>query len=354
MRALLATALALGFCPKQARAEATGGLELTWDAPPGCPSRDAVRARTRALVGASADKASRLRAQGQIVRSSNGRYRLVLKVREAGAETERVIESDSCADLAGAAAVALGLLMRVELESQGTSSAGKPAGETPRSGEQPNHPGSTNTTSSQASASDAKPSPDADADADNVDVNLPPPAPPSGSTSRAEFVLRAPLVGIDIGALPKASPNFGFAAGTRLGTFELTVGARLSLPQTAWSADGLGYGADLKRVSAELRGCYAVRSSRVRVGPCLLVAVDRITAEGRGFLVVPNVRSAFVFGAGAGAIASVELSRTLAFVLSIGAQVQTSRPRLIVEGASEVAQLAPFSLSGSTGFEWVL
>ncbi|HEY3495330.1 MAG TPA: hypothetical protein VGK73_11615, partial [Polyangiaceae bacterium] len=104
-------------------------LELVWSAPANCPQSAVVRERLRALLGESGRHTAGLRAEGRIERTE-GRYRLTLTVRDATGVRHRSIESDSCADLGGAAAVALGLLLRNEPErSQGEKPS---AGEAPR------------------------------------------------------------------------------------------------------------------------------------------------------------------------------------------------------------------------------
>src|SRR6187399_1897247 len=111
----LAPALLCGLAvlagPRPASGQSRSGLDLKWKAPAGCPTGEVVRARVRSLVGASVDDASRLRAEGEIAHNKR-HYRLTLSVRDGDANTQRVIDSESCSDLAGAAAVTLGLLMR--------------------------------------------------------------------------------------------------------------------------------------------------------------------------------------------------------------------------------------------------
>jgi hypothetical protein len=86
-------------------------LELSWSAPPNCPQETAVRQKLRAIWGESQPKTQRLRADGVIVRVGH-RFRLTLTLLDASADRSRSIDADSCADLAGAAAVTLGLLLR--------------------------------------------------------------------------------------------------------------------------------------------------------------------------------------------------------------------------------------------------
>ena len=65
-------------------AQPVAGIELRWEAPPGCPRADEVRARIRRLLGpgaASVTSKEPLAAEGTVV-ATNGRYRLALRVRQ--------------------------------------------------------------------------------------------------------------------------------------------------------------------------------------------------------------------------------------------------------------------------------
>src|SRR6188768_879446 len=88
-----------------ARATAQESVDLTWDAPPECPQEAAVRQSLRSLVGEDIwHRPTHLNATGRIERAGE-RYRLTLSVRDGADVKERKIDSDSCTDLGGAAAV---------------------------------------------------------------------------------------------------------------------------------------------------------------------------------------------------------------------------------------------------------
>jgi hypothetical protein len=97
-----------------------------------------------------------------------------------------------------------------------------------------------------------------------------------------------------------------------------------------------------------------VRWQRFAAGPCLLAVLDRVTARGVGDQVSSHTRHAAVFAAGAGAIARWQSRPSFALILLLGAQLQLSRPRIVLDGLGEVDQLAPLAFSASTGLEWSL
>lgn len=335
-----------------ARAQSSG-LALEWQAPTGCPTRDVVLNRLRRMVGKSLDRVTRLRAQGRI-ESVNARYRLTLHVREGEAETERVIDSDSCADLAGAAAVALGLLVRDEIREQdaaGSDGQGSDAAASPDADAvaPATPPEATPEPASPASASEPSDS------ARRPAVDRPPEAPPAPPASRTvRFLLRAPQVGIDVGPLPHPSPTVGVSAGLSVNALELTLGARLGFAQTLWAHDSPAYGAEVRRAAIELRGCYAVPVGYFSFGPCLFSALEVLSARGVGDEVTSYSESTGVFAVGAAALAKVHFTASFAVIVSVGGQVETTRPQLLVDGLGEIATLAPLAFTTNAGLEWSL
>lgn len=347
--ALVAFVLSLAFTPS-ARAVDGGGLALEWQAPPGCPARDVVLNRLRKMVGKSMDRVTRLRAEARI-ESVSARYRLTLKVREGEAETERVIDSDSCADLAGAAAVALGLLVRDEIREQDAAGSGGQGGDSaPSAGGDaatpPNPPASKPEVAEPPRASEPK-------DSARRPIDEPPSeAAPSAPTSTSvRFLLRVPQVGMDVGPLPHPSPTVGLSAGVAVNALELTLGARLGFTQTLWADDTPAYGAEVRRAAIELRGCYAAPLGRFSFGPCVFGALDALSARGVGDEVTSQTQSTAVVAIGAALLAKVRLGGSFALFFSVGGQGETTRPQLIVDGLGEVATLAPLALTTNAGLE---
>jgi hypothetical protein len=121
-RLTLATLAGTAFAVR-AEAQPVAGVEVRWVAPAACPGADDVRARVRRLLGTDTVEASpddRLIAEGTVV-AIGRRYRLSLTVRpENGpASAARVFDSESCENLAGAAAVTLALLARAGTRTEG-------------------------------------------------------------------------------------------------------------------------------------------------------------------------------------------------------------------------------------------
>ena len=103
----------IGLSASPALAQSTAGPELLWTAPANCPQEAGVRERLRSIIGGLNVSQSRLRAEGEVTQV-DGHFHLKLVVHDGELVGERSLDSDSCEDLAGATAVALGLLLRSE------------------------------------------------------------------------------------------------------------------------------------------------------------------------------------------------------------------------------------------------
>jgi hypothetical protein len=304
--------------------------------------------------------AIRLRAQGKIVREG-ARYRLNLSVREGVVDSERIIESDSCADLAGAAAIALALLIRAEPRSRerssGTAASGSnpsdasvpEAGELAVTGE-PSKPPSAE----REQATSKPPEPRASAAPPEAPRSTTAPQEPpenSGSTE-LRFVLDAPLLGVDIGPLPAPQPTLGFALGLRVSHWRLSLGARLSRAQTVWTDVDPSAGAEVSRAAAELRGCYGFSAGDFGAGPCVLISLERVGAQGVGDHVVSHTHHLALFAAGIGAFGRWQLARPLALLAAVGVEFVASRPRFVIDGLPDPDPTSSFAAQLSTGLEW--
>src|SRR5213078_3096462 len=111
--ASMIAALVALLAPTRALAQSSEPpLDLHWDAPAGCPSERYVRDRIRKLAGSARSTDAPVRAEATVTRSDDGQFHLDLAVHVGDLVGARKIDGRSCEDLAGAAAVALALLLR--------------------------------------------------------------------------------------------------------------------------------------------------------------------------------------------------------------------------------------------------
>jgi hypothetical protein len=328
-----------------ARADAqVAGVELHWSAPPSCPGADEVRSRLRRLAGAEGSAASatgRLIADGEVI-ATGGRYRLTLTVRQP-TETEgqtRVFESATCESLAGAAAVTLALLARGEARSAGAAPPPSPSSAAP---------------SPAAPTPAAAPSATATTAAPSANEGAPGEARPP--TPHGPFALQAPVLRVDAGVLP--SPAYGLGIGARVRVSRVMVGlaGALWLPQSA-SAGG-AFAASYQRRSAELSGCYGWSSGRFEVGPCLMMTLEDVTANGSGTDVVGQPGEVGWLTLGAGAQAGWMVTGWAALFLRPSVRLNTSRPTFAIDGVGPLfvgpLYRVPLAAAGvEMGCEWIL
>ena len=80
-----------------ASAEPPARLDLSWTAPPGCPTAENVHNRVDALLGggAAGSSVADVRAAAQVERVDTG-FRLLLTMGVGSAQSSRVIEARSC------------------------------------------------------------------------------------------------------------------------------------------------------------------------------------------------------------------------------------------------------------------
>jgi hypothetical protein len=337
-------------------------LNFQWDAPPRCPRRGEVLDRIRALAGSSLDKADGLSAEGKIART-NGRFWLTLVVRDGRQVRKRVITADSCADLAGAAAVTLALLLGADVsaaESRAPSDTrGAAPQTTPDQGERSDGANEEARREQQSERGAADRAKQSDEPAERSRALQDSSAAPSGLSSarRWTILIRAPIVAADVGPLPQPSAGLGLGAGIGYESWRFLVAGHVHRGQTIGAADpgaSFGAGADLERITTHLVTCRGWRSVKFEIAPCVGLAVEHLTAQGFGQGVSPELRRALWAAPSAGAVAHWYTLKSLAFFAGATGYLELSRPRLAIEGLGEVRQLGPVAARLTVGLEWIL
>lgn len=358
LRGLLALALVVASLGTSAEARAQ--LDLRWEAPAGCPDREEVLEKIRAMAGSALDGAEELSVEAKITRQAR-RSRLDLSVRDGQRVERRVITSDSCAALAGATAVTLALLLGVEQKladppDESRSAADPNAGQSSEraSASEGDARASEASALAEDAAGEANDSPDDDASASAA---APSSAPRAASAERRwAFVVRAPFVAADLGPLPRPALGIGLGLGLRHGAWALSLSGHLSRSQTVAGTLALveSSGAELERATAHLALCRGWRASHFELAPCLGLALELVSARGIGEGVSPRARRALWPAPGLGAVAHWYILESFAFFATVGGNLELSRPRFVIQELGEVERLGPASLSGAFGVEWIL
>jgi len=311
-----------------------------------------VREALRSLAGDDVwRRTTPVSARGRVERIGE-RYRLTLAVREGSVTKERRIESDSCADLGGAAAVTLGLLLKrgptadaTSTEPAATSTEGAPEGTTPSS--------DPNTSTRAAVVGQTKPRANPESSAgdhqeDSADAS------DSGRARRLRLSLRAPLVSLDLARLPAPSFGLGGGVGARYAAWSFVVVGRYLLPQTLWAEQFPDTGTRVSRFSVELWSCRGWRRGPLELAPCLTVGVEHLTARAVGppnVIPIPQRSTAALMG-GAGAL-HYYLADWSAVFLGAGIGFATARPSLSIAGLGEIGRVGPVQVSVGIGSEWI-
>jgi hypothetical protein len=313
---------------------ASAQLDLKWEAPAECPQREAVFERIGRVAGAALEETSGLSVEGSIA-PSNGRYQLTLLVRTGSDVRQRVIASDSCADLAGAAAVTVALMLGVDPSTVETGQTGDVTSDA-----DPNA-AKKNTPDEQKSGQEVPPKP--------------PPKEPSESREKWGAILRAPILSGDFGPLPRPAFGAGLGAGARYGPWRALLSGRISLQQTVNAPNSNGaFGAKLDRWTAELDACHGFRADAFEFSPCVVMALEHLTAKGFGQGISPADGGVLWVAPGVGGTGHLYVLDSLALFASVTGYVELSRPRLVIEGIGEVARLSPFAVGATFGAEWIL
>lgn len=313
--ALALGAASLGSAPAHAQ------LDLRWETTRGCPARADVLARIRAIAGAALDEDPELAVEAKVERE-HGRFRLELLVRRGHEVSRRVITSDSCTSLAGAAAVSLELLLGAHKQSgerraQDDSSAGE---------------------------RDASERPE--------------PSAASGAESTAawpwSFVLHAPVLAADLELFPRPALGIGLGAGIRYRAWQIFATGYVYRAQSVASLEpGSAFGARLRRASGQLFTCHGRRWSQFEAAPCIALALEYVTARGFGEGVAPRLRHAVWPAVGAGLVTHWYALESLALFAALSGYVELARPRVAIQDLGLVRRLAPATVSATLGLEWI-
>jgi hypothetical protein len=353
-RAAALVALCALVLPVRARAQSPEPVELSWDAPPGCPHAREVRDRIRQLAGASKSSGTPLRAEATVSRNDDGRLHLKLVVHAGNLVGERNIDGKSCADLAGATAINLALLLN----------ASEPLSESALAGSE--QPGSASSAGAAAASSfgDARkqdaagtssqpapaPKPEPQAQAPHAQA----PADDAATTRRWRALIELPFASLGIGPLPRPSFGLSLGGGVSLERWRFLAETNAWLSQQLRPSDHPGLGAKVGRIVASLRACRAVVPGRFELAPCLHVSVDHIWARGTGANVASRTAATTWVAVGAGAQARLYLAQWFSLVGEVDAQIETARPRISIDGVGYVGQLAPAAVTLRLGSEWIL
>jgi hypothetical protein len=310
MVAVLTTMLWAQVSVAASATPAAAPVDLRWEAPAGCPGVEAVRAGiARGLPKASDARASDalhadvvlapMRADVVVTAVDGAHWRAALALQGADWTATRALKGPTCAAVADAAVLVIDLALETELQQH-----------------------------------EAPPPP--------PPLLLPPPS------NRSSPVVALDAAG-DVGTLPTTTFGAGALVGWRFARARVDLRGAWFSPRTATVASQTNEGAQVGLLSASLRGC-PMFGTKVAVGPCAEVGVDRLVAKGFGPINPKSVKNlAPVLGAGLQA--EWRLSRWVVPFLAVDAAIPLVRAHFSVESGSQLHRAAAVSFRGAAGLE---
>ena len=288
-----------------ARADDRGApaLQLQWEAPAGCPDRDAARAAIEAALGSQRGaRTSAVVARVRIARLADCVWHAELWMYGARGSGERSLKGRSCAHVAEATALVIAMTLDVSDEERG----GPPS---------PAQPG----------------------------TRAAPPAP------RFSLGVRATA---DAGSLPAPTAGAGVALGIELGALHAAVELTAWLPQFEAGAVQPGPGGRFGLWTAGARGCFVLLGfGALQLGPCLGAEVG--VATGRGVGISEPDTDEHVWLAGLGGLSLRHAGTSpLAVELALAAGVPLRRPTWEIEALAEVFRAAPVFGRAGLSLSW--
>jgi hypothetical protein len=287
-----------------------------WDAPAGCPSREAFVQRVRAM--ATSPLADDIDIHARIhVEPEGARWSARVAIDASDAGSERSFEGASCAAVADAAALMVGLAL---------TSAPPPSAP----------PGTPAVPAGGAAVEEAAAHPPVATRAASIEVQPAAPAPHDAVSSRSLVFrpsLRASAI-VDFGTMPAAGPGATVGASWRVGLFEASVDAAAFAGERGAVA-GSTSGASVALASASADACLAVPlRDRVVMVPCAGMALERLAADGFGAASRFDAAQPVVVLAAALGEVGLEWSplRWLALRVAARALAPLSRPTFVVHG----------------------
>jgi hypothetical protein len=335
------TCLAL-FVVRSARAEDRPGeplVDLTWDAPPECPSAASIEAEI-ARFSAARPSGQPWRASALIVRRGESSWTMHLVTEVEGRRDERDFDATSCAELAATAAVVLAIAV--------APSASQGAAPTPT---QPL------ATSQLAEAAKAAPPPWAAPPlrTGGVTRSVEPSSRPV--TTGAVRRLLLPPIAFSLATSAAAGITTALAPGATLGVAWLPPRARLELDGTLFPASAVGgstaeTGGAFSLLKASVVACWSPMPGRVRPAACAGVDAGAIGARGTGTRVASTPETAPWIAVQAGAQFVVGVVPHLSARATLAAVVPFLRDSFFIEGSNETIHTpSPVGGEGSLGIE---
>jgi hypothetical protein len=282
-------------------------LKLTWDAPPGCPSRSDVERSVDRLLGGRSPDDRRIDARVVVTLRPSGIWLAELAI-TGSASGRRELEGESCSAIALATSVVLAFAIDPRAA--------------PASPEEPREPPAA------------------------------PVVPIARETvSEPTVVFVHAFGGAALRALPAAAIEFGLGAGVRHGRWETELMAAYAPSRSVQVSGPPRAGAEIDMLSATALGCFApVATAAAALDLCVGGALERMAADANG-VSNPGSGSVLLFSPTAAVRSRSRLTPRLSLVLDLAATVRPFHPRFVIDGVGQVYDIPIVGGSLSGGLQ---
>ena len=316
--------LAIGLIAEVARADSIDdAVQLSWNAPAGCPSHDSVMNDVARILGATTTHHATVRAD--VTELGPERWSVHLATNVDGAPGERSLEANSCEAVASATSLIVAWTVDPAKARAQTAAA----------------PAPTASASATPSAS-AAPAPSQGPSAQ--------PPPPSSEPARVVVALSG--VGA-LGVLPSTGFAGELSAGVLIGPLRAEIAGSDWIPQDATAPAG-GEGTHVHLYDGALRACYRGRlGAAFEIDPCAVGAITFASSDGFGESQTFQRTSSWG-SLRAEALSSIKVVGPLALRGSLGLGVPITRPPFVLLGPSgsiELHRVSVITAQATIGLE---
>ncbi len=292
--------------PGAARADNVRSFDLTWQAPPECPSGQEVERDISRLIGESSHERT-VRAFAAVTASEDG-WRVRVRLETGGEVSERSLAAPTCRALEKAVA----LVVAITIEPRAAASEPPPVLPPPQN--------------------DVAPKP------------LSPAVVREPTRALQGFAVLGPAT--EVGLLPQLGLGGELDAGLRLPAFSVELLGALYAPQRNTVKGSTGGRFTL--ASAGIRACGRIFGVQVELLGCADSLVNRLASRGFG-VTTPGSASTWLVTVGLGPRVDIRLGPTFLLRFDVGAGYAPGRANFVLDNVGRVYTATHVEVNGRLG-----
>jgi hypothetical protein len=306
----LAFALAALLMPRRANAQSARTFELSWQAPPSCPTSQDIEREIVRLIGSTSQNRATVRAFADVTKS-DADWRVRIRIQDADRVSERSFDGPNCRAVGKVASLIIALAIEPN-----AGAAAEPVAPPPRERPEPQRP-----------------------------ATRPEPAEPA----LRGFVAAGALAEVHL--LPRAAFGLEIGTGLRLPalSIELRGGAVIPQPTDVPSRDA---GGRFSHFNVGLRVCARIVPRAPELFGCAAGALDILHADGYG-VTAPGSATALLGTAALGPRLDLPLADSLRLSLSVEAAHTFSEANFRLDNVGNVHRTPRWGGSARAHVAWL-